>query len=239
MPDHDPIDAAVAEGKIIPARAAHYRTLMKHIQTAQPSYWQGSRRFCRSASSAPPCCRARGRSRLRGRGVSKGMARRRRAGRKRRLAQSRSRNTTDVPVGRDCGSRSTVPAACRQCGATRVARPFRAQRLRCVARRRCSDFDWRTGSALAALGFPNEEARAAIVGEVVGSRRWMKSGRRTTPTSKQVRWLIRTAIDRRELHSDDSHSGPLFRGILATIADVEPLDLSELSDEDAAGFRAF
>jgi len=103
-----------------------------------------------------------------------------------------------------------------------------------------SDFDWRTGSALAALSFPNDEARAAIVRELVGSlpveEVW---GVYYATTSKQVRWLIRTAIDRRELHRDDSHAARLSEERVATVADLEPLDLSELSDEDAAGFRAF
>lgn len=99
-----------------------------------------------------------------------------------------------------------------------------------------SDFDWCTGSALAALGFPNEEAWAAIVHEVVGSlpleEVW---GVYYATTSKQVRWLLRTAIDRRELYRDDSHAARVAEEHVAAIADLEPFDLSELSDEDAAG----
>lgn len=103
-----------------------------------------------------------------------------------------------------------------------------------------SDFDWRTGSALAALSFPNDDARAAIVREVAGSlpleEVW---GVYYATTSKQVRWLLRTAIDRRELYRDDSHAARIAEERVAAIADLEPLDLEGLSDEDAAGFRAF
>lgn len=69
-----------------------------------------------------------------------------------------------------------------------------------------SDFDWRTGSALGALSFPNDEARAAIIRELVGSlpadEVW---GVYYATTSKRVRWMFRLAIDRRELDGADSH----------------------------------